>query len=207
MQVADQQVEPGIFHGSADNVGQIVGNRHFAREKPCHQFTPRAAGRRLVRVADIGQRGEAPIGTDSQPGATGLQVTAGVHLRGFGPLRQRQAGAGIELVTVGRDDQGRGVIRAPGENNQAHKVVLVRFSLTLRRHRSSIHRLAQWSLGPCIRYHAALILGVQSWNFCSIWCWAPVQACWPGCLAWVAGSLSSRCWYSVSPCRASMRRC
>ena len=37
------------------------------------------------------------------------------------PLSQRQAGAGVELITVGRDDQRLGVARPPGENNQAHK--------------------------------------------------------------------------------------
>ena len=46
--------------------------------------------------------------------------------------------------------------------------------------------------------------GIRPWNFCSIWRWAPAQACWPGCSGWAAGSSSSRCWCSVSPCRASM---
>ena len=118
--VAEQQVETAELLQLRLQLGHELGRALRAGEKACRQLATRGAAQRLARIADIGQGGEAPVGAEAQPGAAGLQVTAGHQTGHIVPGRQRGGRAGIELVAVGGHQQGQGVAGAPGKDDQAH---------------------------------------------------------------------------------------
>ncbi|MNN27764.1 hypothetical protein D3C81_1413080 [compost metagenome] len=122
--ISNQQVEAGILASPALDVMQVLQRRLAAAQESGDQFATGTPSEWLARVADIGQRGEAPAGSDAQPGAAGFQVASCVDVRSLFPGRQRQGGAGIEFIAVGRYHQRHGMPGAPGENDQAHSGLL-----------------------------------------------------------------------------------
>jgi hypothetical protein len=73
-----------------------------------------------LRVAEIGQRGKAPVARYAEPSAALLQIAPGEHLRMIVPPVGRRRRARIELVAVSGDDEAIVRVRLYGEQQQAH---------------------------------------------------------------------------------------
>src|ERR1700712_858079 len=89
-----------------------------------NQLPARTTAQWLARITDIGQGGEASVCAYTQPRAACFQVAARIDMSGVLPLRQRQCGTGVELITIGRQNQRLRVVRAPGKDDQTHASLL-----------------------------------------------------------------------------------
>src|SRR5258706_16149829 len=98
----------------------ILRGRPAGQEIADQRPSRRGAGFHVRRVAIVGQRREAPVQSDAEPGAAGFEIASGEDVRMVVPEGGRRSGASEILVAVGRDDQTAAGMRAPGKRDEAH---------------------------------------------------------------------------------------
>ncbi|MCY1555382.1 hypothetical protein D9M68_920390 [compost metagenome] len=120
MEVAHHQIEPAVV--SRRDAGRKPLHVTIALQPARDELAAAAPRCQRQRLSHIGQHGQAPMGAQTQPGATVAQVAPPHHLGAVVqlPAVQRRCGPIQEFVAVGGDQQRAGRIGVQRKGDQAH---------------------------------------------------------------------------------------